>query len=178
MPLTPEQKQMAEDNVNLAYSTGRKLARKYPIELEESISICLLALVKSVQNFDPSKGFAFSTYAVRNMQWAVYKELNPKKPRLESLSLEDAFTADGQSYWEDFIAGDSPENRIICEIATEQTRDRIYGMLPLNLKNIFLIRCQDPELNQREVADLAGCSQVQVSRVYKRLQKQLMNVAI
>jgi RNA polymerase sigma factor (sigma-70 family) len=179
MPLTPEQSQMVEDNMGLIWHTAKQINKKnYPLEFDEIVNICYIALVRCVQKFDPSKGFTISTYAVKTMQWSVYKEVHPKKPRVESLYLEDVISDDGKSKWEQFMAGESPENEIVCEVAKEQIKDYVYAKLKPNHRDIFLIHYQNPELTQKEVGELAGCSQVNVSRVYRGIQKQLANVAM
>ena len=177
-PLTPEQKQMVEKNMGLAYHMAGKLLHKSSLDHDEILSICLLALVKAVLKFDPTKGFAFTTYAANKMQWDTYKETHPKKPKLESMYLDDILSEDGHSHWQDFIPGKSPENEIVCEIATEQIKDYVYANLKPKHRDIFLVHYQNPELSQKEVGDIMGCSQVQVGRVYGKVRKQLINVAI
>ena len=176
-PLTPEQQQMVEDNMGLAYRMASRIFHKSPLDFDDILSICLLTLVKVVPRYDPTKGFTFSTFAASNMKWEAHKEAHPKKPRVESLYLEDVISEDGKSKWEQFVAGESPENEIVCEIATEQIKDNICKKLPPMHRDIFLARYQNPELTQKEVAELAGCSQVNVSRVYRELREKLMNVA-
>ena len=177
-PLTPEQSQMVEENMGLAYHMAGKLTPKSPIDHDEIVSICLLALVKAALSYDPTKGFAFTTYAANKMQWDTYKETHPKKPKLESMYLDDILSEDGQSHWQDFIPGKSPENEIVCEIATEQIKDYVYANLKPSHRGIFLAHYQNPELTQKEVGELTGHKQGAVCRIYKKLLKQRMNVAI
>ncbi len=174
MELTAEQKQMVEDNIRLAYSTALKMVAKSPLECDDILSICFLGLIKAVQKFDPSKGFAFSTYAVPVMRWMVHKEANPRKPQIKASYLEGLIPTEWESSWENIIADDSSlEDDLIDSIFIGQVREKINHMkLSPKSKEVLQVYFDDPELTQEEVAKIAGCTQVTVSRAYRKLAKQ------
>lgn len=174
MKLTAEQCQMAEDNIGLAYGTAWKMVTKSPLEFDDILSICFLGLIKAVQKFDPSKGFAFSTYAVSTMRWMAFKEANPRKPQIKASYFEDLFSAEYESSWENMIADDtSLEDDITDSILIGQIREKINHMkMSPKSKEVLQIYFDNPDLTQEEVAKIAGCTQVTVSRTYKKLAEQ------
>lgn len=174
MQLTTEQKQMVEDNIGLAYSTALKMVAKSPLEYDDILSICFLGLIKAVQKFDPSKGFAFSTYAVPVMRWMVHKEANPRKPQIKASYLEGLIPTEWESSWENIIADDSSlEDDLTNNIFIDQIREKINHMkLSTKSKEVLQVYFDNPELTQREVAKIVGCTQVTVSRTYKKLAEQ------
>jgi RNA polymerase sigma factor (sigma-70 family) len=67
-PLTPERKQLAEDNMQLVsgvmnYIKERRWIYSFLLSDEDMRAAGMLGLCKAALNFDPTKGFAFSTYA-------------------------------------------------------------------------------------------------------------------
>ncbi len=174
MQLTTEQKQMVEDNIGLAYSTALRMVAKSPLEYDDILSICFLGLIKAVQKFDPSKGFAFSTYAVPVMRWMVHKEANPRKPQIKASYLEGLIPTEWESSWENIIADDSSlEDDLTNNIFIDQIREKINHMkMSPKSKEVLQVYFDNPELAQEEVAQIAGCTQVTVSRTYKKLAEQ------
>ena len=174
MWLTAEQRQKVEDNIGLAYKTAGRLKSKNPLEFDDLLSVCFLGLIKAVQKFDPSKGFAFSTYAVTTMRWMVHKEANPRKPQIKASYFEDLIPIEWESSWENMIADDSSlEDDLIDSIFIGQVREKINHMkMSPKSKEVLQVYFDNPELTQEEVAKIAGCTQVTVSRAYAKLAKQ------
>ena len=174
MQLNIEQKQMVEDNIRLAYKTAHKMATRSPLEYDDILSICFLGLIKAAQRFDPSKGFASSTYAINTMRWMVHKEANPGKPQIKASYLEDLIPTEWESSWENIIADDSSlEDDLIDSIFIGQMREKINHMkMSPKSKEVLQVYFDNPELTQEEVAKIAGCTQVTVSRAYKKLAEQ------
>lgn len=75
--LTPQQEQMVEDNLNLVRHVLSHYTRDIRYEWDDAFQYGCLGLVDAVRTFDPSKGFAFSTYASKCIfrgitRWEVY----------------------------------------------------------------------------------------------------------
>ena len=175
MRLTSEQRQKVEDNIGLALQTAGRLKSKNPLEFDDLLSVCYLALIKAVQGYDPSKGFAFSTYAVRTMQWYALREANPPKPQIKTLYLEELLPDESNTDWREMIPSNEPslEDIVTCEVFIEQIREKIIKMPMMpKAKKALEIHFTYPELTQKEVADIAGCSQVMVSRALKLLAER------
>lgn len=180
MQLTTEQKQMVEDNLGLAYSTAYKISLKSPLEYDDILSICFLGLIKTAQKFDPSKGFAFSTYAVTTMRWMVHKEANPRKPQIKASYFEDLIPTEWESSWENIIDGensnwesylgsDSPENELVSRVLIEE----IIKQAETNTaKKVIILRYCYPDMTQAEIGKRAGCSQRYAGMVLQDLKKR------
>ena len=64
-------------NLNLVYHVARGVHRRLggAVELDELVSAGTLGLAEAIDRFDPSRGLAFSTYAVPRIHGAVVDEL-------------------------------------------------------------------------------------------------------
>jgi RNA polymerase sigma factor (sigma-70 family) len=74
--LTPEQAKLVEDHIALARNIARKMTPKVSKNLlsyEDVESIAYLALCLAATSFDPSKGFAFTTYATSVVRAEIIK---------------------------------------------------------------------------------------------------------
>ena len=74
--LTPEQTKLVEDHIALARSIARKMTPKVSQNLlsyEDVESIGYLALCLAAISFDPTKGFAFTTYATSVVRAEIIK---------------------------------------------------------------------------------------------------------
>ncbi len=69
--LTDEQSKLAGDNYKLALAAANRMRRRFPrMDIEDIVSACNEGLCHAARKHDPSKGFAFSTYA---WQWMLAK---------------------------------------------------------------------------------------------------------
>ena len=62
--LTPEQAQMAVDNLNLARREAWRFQRRTDMPYDDLESVAFIGLMKACAKFDPSMGWKFSTFAV------------------------------------------------------------------------------------------------------------------
>ena len=62
--LTPEQAQMAADNLNLARREAWRFQRRTDMSYDDLESVAFIGLMKACHKFDPSMGWKFSTYSV------------------------------------------------------------------------------------------------------------------
>lgn len=105
---------LIEENIALVYSQAAKLAKTLPrtILLDDLKSWGSLGLVDAVEKFDPSRGFAFSTYAVMRIKGSMFdgmqtQEWLPKAKvtKLRELGrVQDALEAEGEAGTVDQIA--------------------------------------------------------------------------
>ncbi len=56
--------ELARLNLNLVHSLAGRLAASTGVEYEELVGAGCVGLTKAIKNFDPDRGYAFSTYAV------------------------------------------------------------------------------------------------------------------
>ncbi len=70
----------------LMYKIAQRIHKRYPhlLEVDEKISLACEGLMRAAERFDSSKGFAFSTYAGKLMEYAVldgvYTEMRVATP--------------------------------------------------------------------------------------------------
>jgi RNA polymerase sigma factor (sigma-70 family) len=62
--LTPEQAQMAAENLNLARREAWRFQRRTDMPYDDLESVAFIGLMKACHRFDPSMGWKFSTYSV------------------------------------------------------------------------------------------------------------------
>lgn len=56
--------ELARLNLNLVHALAGRLAASTGVEYEELVGAGCVGLTKAIKNFDPARGYAFSTYAV------------------------------------------------------------------------------------------------------------------
>ena len=68
---------LLEQYIGLVHHAAREMIKAAPsaIELDDLISAGTVGLVQALEGFDPSRGFAFSTYAVPRIRGAMLDEL-------------------------------------------------------------------------------------------------------
>lgn len=96
---------LIEENIALVYSQAAKLAKTLPrtIRLDDLIQWGSIGLIDSVEKFDPSRGFAFSTYGVMRIHGSMLDGLQTlewlpkaKITRLRELGrTQDALEVEG-----------------------------------------------------------------------------------
>jgi RNA polymerase sigma factor (sigma-70 family) len=64
-PLTEDEKRVVEANMRLVYAIASRSYRYSDLSVEDRVQAGVLGLMRAAQLFDPSRGFAFSTYATR-----------------------------------------------------------------------------------------------------------------
>ena len=173
--LTPEQRQLVEDNIGLAHFAFHKYKDNLKwVETDDIMSACYLGLTKAAKGYDPDKS-KFSTYAMVIIYGTLSREFISRKPMIKPVYLEEIVNSQEHAFWQETI----PDNRnfedeIICNMTMETLFEKVKnnGKLTALDKKVFAVHCGDPELNQVELSQIAGCSQVSVGRVYKKIREQ------
>jgi RNA polymerase sigma-B factor len=94
---------LVEAHVGLAYKGAGRLSGR-GVELEDLRQVALIALVRAVERFDPSRGFAFSTFAtptisgslkryLRDRAWAVRPPRSVQERFLDVYAVTERLTA-------------------------------------------------------------------------------------
>ena len=95
---------LVEAHVGLAYKGARRFSGR-GLELEDLRPVALIALVQAVERFDPSRGFAFTTFAtptisgslkryLRDRAWAVRPPRSVQERFLEVAAVTERLTGD------------------------------------------------------------------------------------
>lgn len=137
--LTHEQMRLAAENIRLAYHEVNKQRRRHPtlrlIPLDDLNGIALLALCKAAKNFDPGKGYRFSTYACTVIKHDVQRaSLQAAVIRLPSrycypdVSEEEIKIAErllATTTVEECLAADTRRRDLAAELDAEERRERL-----------------------------------------------------
>ncbi len=166
------------------------IARKYDVagaSVEDIISIGTIGLIKAVNTFSPEKNIKLATYASRCIENEILMYIRKTAGRAGELSLDEPLNVDwdGNELLLSEILGSDPDlisNKVEHEdecrllngqIALLDERDRLIMNMRFGLQGF-------DEHTQKEVADKLGISQSYISRLEKRiiknLKKQLSNV--
>ena len=182
--LDDKARKLAEDNINLCYTYAREYAkghqramRYFRWSMDDLKSIIFVGLCKAARDFDPEKGFKFSTiayYYFRNEIWKVMRHdcsqrarvafdavsLDTPLPRYEDLSLADIILQNGCR------ADDDNDKDLLAEVRESM----IYA---LTEKEQAVMRLYLDGFTQKEIAAAHNCYQVQISRVIIRSREKL-----
>lgn len=164
--MTEEQKKLVEDNHNLIYF----MIHKYNLDIEEYYDIFALSLCKAAINYDVCKGYAFSTYAASAMKGDYLHNIRKSKAQRRAgicVSMDEVVydnNSDGSSITlEDMLTNglDALDESITVDFT--RLSDRLRRILWLSYSGY----------TQREIADIIGITQAQVSRDLKKAKKML-----
>ena len=162
------------------------LAKKYEntkIDLEDLVSIGTIGLIKGVNTYKLDKNIKLATYASRCIDNEILMYLRKTKKKRTEVSFEDSLSYDAEGnelHLEDVLGTEADivtkrldekldRKMLYEEVAKLKGRDKeiIEYRYGLNGKK---------EMTQKEVANLLGISQSYISRIEKKVIKQLSNI--
>jgi RNA polymerase sporulation-specific sigma factor len=170
---------LIEHNLRLVVYIARKFENT-GINIEDLISIGTIGLIKAVNSFKPEKKIKLATYASRCIENEILMVLR----RSSRLRLEVSFDEPLNTDWDgnELLLSDimGTDNDLVSrDLDNDVERQVLYGAirrLGQREKNIVKLRyglADGAEHTQKEVADLMGISQSYISRLEKRIIKQL-----
>lgn len=167
-----------KQNIKLVISRIRKKFRNHIEIQDELISIGLLSLLKSIQNFDLNKGYEFSTYAAIYIDYAIINFLKEKK-----LKDEKEISIDANIFQTDLTLGDvlKSEVDIVADYETKEEYAEIRNIVEtLPLKEKIIIKLYFGFIDgvthsQREIAQEINLSQSHVCRIINKTLKEIKN---
>ena len=159
------------------------IAKKYENiqdSLEDLVSIGSIGLIKGINTYKIDKNIRLATYASRCISNEILMYIRKNKKRNADVSFEEALSYDGEGNelkLEDIIGtGDDIvskdyERKVDISILEENLnklndRERSIMIMRYGLNN-----CK--EYTQKEVADILGISQSYISRIEKKVIKNL-----
>ncbi len=162
------------------------LAKKYEntgYDLDDLVSIGSIGLIKGINTYKIDKNIKLATYASRCIANEILMFLRKNKKRKSEISFEDALNYDNEGNelhledilgTEDDLVGKELEDKIDKlllkkEIANLKDRDKQIMIMRYGLNNT-------KEYTQKEVAELLGISQSYISRIEKKVIKNLKNI--
>lgn len=162
------------------------LAKKYEntnVDLEDLVSIGTIGLIKGINTYKMGKNIKLATYASRCIDNEILMFLRKNKRRKTEISFEDSlsFDADGNElHLEDVLGTDKDivpreledeidKKMLVSEINKLNERDRKIMILRYGLFG-------HDEVTQKDVADMLGISQSYISRIEKKVIKNLKSI--
>lgn len=195
-PLSKEDEKKALELLNVGDNKGRELliihnlrlvvyiAKKFEstgVGLEDLISIGTIGLIKAVKTFKCDKNIKLATYASRCIENEILMYLRKSTQHKNDISIDEPLNYDSEGnelLLSDVLGTDSDsvirgiENEVEIELLLQE-----ISKLPPREKQIMQMRFglgkYKKELTQKQVADIVGISQSYISRLEKRIIKQL-----
>lgn len=167
-PLTPYQRQLAEQFLPLARAIARPLKLMYPHWKDDFESAACLALVEAARSFDPDRKIRFATFArfrirgalhdvgrtLRTGGWDPGRDENPQMFRITSLN-----EVPGTPLTREYGVG--------AEVEAADNFEQWLRRLPK--RNADVCRyCYVENKTQSEIALLLGISQSEVTRLHRQ----------
>lgn len=162
------------------------LAKKYEsagYDIEDLVSIGSIGLIKGINTYKIDKNIKLATYASRCIANEILMFLRKNKKRKTEISFEDALNFDSEGnelHLEDILGTEEDivikefessmdKKMLIAEINKLDKRDKQIMVLRYGLNNT-------EEYTQKEVAEMLGISQSYISRIEKKVIKNLKNL--
>ncbi len=159
------------------------LSKKYNstnYDLEDLVSIGTIGLIKGVNTYKLDKNIKLATYASRCIDNEILMFLRKNKKRKTEISFEDSINFDNEGnelHLEDIlgteidIVSNEYEKKLDKKILLEEIsklnqRDKKIIIMRYGLNNTL-------EYTQKEVANILGISQSYISRIEKKVIKDL-----
>ena len=162
------------------------LSKKYEstkIDLEDLVSIGTIGLIKGINTFKGDKNIKLATYCSRCIDNEILMHIRKNRKRNLDISLDESlsFDKEGNELTLKDVLG--TEDDIVTKGLEEENLKRIMmeeiNKLSDRDKDIMIKRYGldgNEELTQKEVASLLGISQSYISRIEKKVIKDISNL--
>jgi len=176
---TSVRRTLIERNLRLVVYIARKFENT-GIGIEDLVSIGAIGLIKAVNTFDVSKNIKLATYASRCIENEILMYLRRNSKKKYEVSFDEPLNVDwdGNELLLSDILGTEPDI-VYAEIEGSVERDlmrQFIEKLGERERRIMQLRfglAGGAEQTQKQVADCLGISQSYISRLEKRIIKQL-----
>ena len=194
-PLPPEQERAALDALTRGQPQARDLlithnlrlvvyiAKKFETPtagIEDMISIGTIGLIKAVNTFEPTKNIKLATYASRCIENEILMYLRKSSNRRQDASIDEPLNTDtdgNELLLSDVLSSEADQvgQRLEQDAERASLRRSVEQLSPRE-RQIMELRfglLDGVERTQKEVADAIGISQSYISRLEKRIIRQL-----
>ena len=172
---------LIEHNLRLVVYIAKRFENT-PVTLEDLISIGTIGLIKAINSYDKDKNIKLATYASRCIENEILMYLRRNSKIKAEVSIDEPLNVDwdgNELLLSDIIGTD--EDIIYRDIETEvecKMLKKAINQLPERERIIvdlrFGLSSEDgEEKTQKEVADMLGISQSYISRLEKKIMRQL-----
>lgn len=172
---------LIEHNLRLVVYIAKKFDNT-GVGVEDLISIGTIGLIKSINTFKPERNIKLATYASRCIENEILMYLRRNSRTRQEVSLDEPLNVDwdgNELLLSDILGTD--EDVIYRDIENEAERKVLLGAVSklsdrekmiVNLRFGLGTR-EGQEMTQKEVASLLGISQSYISRLEKKIMRQL-----
>lgn len=172
---------LIEHNLRLVVYIAKKFDNT-GVGVEDLISIGTIGLIKSINTFNPDKNIKLATYASRCIENEILMYLRRNNKTKLEVSIDEPLNVDwdgNELLLSDILGTD--EDVIYRDLENEVERKLLWGAisrLSEREKKIINLRFglengEGREMTQKEVAALLGISQSYISRLEKKIMRQL-----
>ena len=174
-------RELIEHNLRLVVYIAKKFDNT-GVGVEDLISIGTIGLIKSINTFKPERNIKLATYASRCIENEILMYLRRNSRTRQEVSLDEPLNVDwdgNELLLSDILGTD--EDVIYRDIENEAERKVLLGAVSklsdrekmiVNLRFGLGTR-EGQEMTQKEVASLLGISQSYISRLEKKIMRQL-----
>ena len=172
---------LIEHNLRLVVYIAKKFDNT-GVGVEDLISIGTIGLIKSINTFKPERNIKLATYASRCIENEILMYLRRNSRVRQEVSLDEPLNVDwdgNELLLSDILGTD--EDVIYRDLENEVERKLLLGAISklserekmiINLR--FGLGSRDgQEMTQKEVATMLGISQSYISRLEKKIMRQL-----
>lgn len=172
---------LIEHNLRLVVYIAKKFDNT-GVGVEDLISIGTIGLIKSINTFKPERNIKLATYASRCIENEILMYLRRNSRIRQEVSLDEPLNVDwdGNELLLSDILG-TEEDIIYRDLENEVERKLLLGAISkLSEREKMIINLrfglgnrEGQEMTQKEVASLLGISQSYISRLEKKIMRQL-----
>ena len=182
---TPEEKEakstLIEHNLRLVVYIAKKFDNT-GVSVEDLISIGTIGLIKAINTFNPVKNIKLATYASRCIENEILMYLRRNSKTKMEVSIDEPLNVDwdGNELLLSDILG-TEEDAVYKDLENDAEKkvlikaiSRLSGREQMIIRMRFGLGTADgEEKTQKEVADMLGISQSYISRLEKKIMRQL-----
>lgn len=172
---------LIEHNLRLVVYIAKKFDNT-GVGVEDLISIGTIGLIKGINTFNPTKNIKLATYASRCIENEILMYLRKNSKTKMEVSIDEPLNVDwdgNELLLSDILGTD--EDIISKDIENEVERKLLYKAIEkLNNREKIIVQMRyglnninEEEMTQKEVADSLGISQSYISRLEKKIIKNL-----
>lgn len=170
---------LIEHNLRLVVYVAKKFENT-GANIEELISIGSVGLMKAVDSFNADKNVKLATYASRCIENEILMFLRKGASRKKEISIDEPLSVDydgNELLLSDILGSDA--DSVSHEMEEDEERRIVReAVKKLNEREKIIIEMRfglngNPELTQKEVADIMGISQSYISRLEKKIMAGL-----
>lgn len=172
---------LIEHNLRLVVYIAKKFDNT-GVGVEDLISIGTIGLIKAINTFNPTKNIKLATYASRCIENEILMFLRRNSKTRMEVSIDEPLNVDwdGNELLLSDILGTDED--VICRGIEDEVERKLLRKAVSKLsereKNIIRMRFglgmpENREMTQKEVAGVLGISQSYISRLEKKIMKQL-----